>query len=45
MTAASVGHTLVIPKKHYENVYEIPDEQIAYLFKIVKKVDKELRKV
>ncbi|HVO36906.1 MAG TPA: HIT family protein [Candidatus Acidoferrum sp.] len=32
------GHTLVIPKEHYENIYEIPDEQIAYLFKIVKKV-------
>ncbi len=30
------GHTLVVPKKHYENIYEIPDEEIAYLFKIVK---------
>jgi histidine triad (HIT) family protein len=35
---ASDGHTLVIPKKHFELIYDIPDEEIAYLFKIVKKV-------
>jgi histidine triad (HIT) family protein len=32
------GHTLVIPKKHYENIFEIPDEELASLFKVVKKV-------
>ena len=32
------GHTLVIPKKHYENIFEIPDEELANLFKVVKKV-------
>lgn len=32
------GHTLVICKKHYENIFEIPDEELAYLSKIVKKV-------
>ncbi len=30
------GHTLVVPKKHYENIYEIPDEEASYLFKIAK---------
>jgi histidine triad (HIT) family protein len=34
----SEGHTLVVPKRHYTNIYEIPDEEAAYLFKIVKKV-------
>lgn len=34
----NAGHTLVVPKKHYENVYEIPEEEIAYLFKIVKRI-------
>jgi histidine triad (HIT) family protein len=34
----NVGHTLVVPKKHYENIYEISEEEVAYLYKIVKKV-------
>ncbi len=34
----NVGHTLVVPKKHYENIYEIPEEEAAYLFKIVKRM-------
>jgi histidine triad (HIT) family protein len=34
----SVGHTLVVPKKHYENIYEIPEEEVAYLYKIVKNI-------
>jgi histidine triad (HIT) family protein len=34
----NVGHTLVIPKKHYENIFEIPEDEIAHLFKIVKQV-------
>jgi histidine triad (HIT) family protein len=32
------GHTLVISRKHYTNIFEIPDEELAVLFKIVKKV-------
>jgi len=35
---ASDGHTLVIPKKHFETIYDIPDEEIAHLFKVVKRV-------
>jgi histidine triad (HIT) family protein len=34
----NVGHTLVIPKKHYGNIYDIPEEEEGYLFKIVKKI-------
>jgi len=34
----NIGHTLVAPKKHYENIYEIPEEEAAYLFKMVKKI-------
>ena len=32
------GHTLVVPKKHWENIYEISEENAAYLFRIVKRV-------
>ena len=37
------GHTLIVPKKHYENIYEIPEEDIAYLFKVVKRVAHAVR--
>jgi len=30
------GHTLVIPKQHYQQLDEIPDEVLAHLFKTVK---------
>jgi len=32
------GHTLVVPRKHYENIFEVPDEEVANLFKVVKKL-------
>jgi histidine triad (HIT) family protein len=31
------------PKKHYENIYEIPEEEVAYLFKITKRVAHAVR--
>ena len=34
----SEGHTLVVPRMHYENIYAVPDEEVANLFKIVKRV-------
>jgi histidine triad (HIT) family protein len=37
------GHTLVVPKKHYENIYEIPEEEVGYLFKIAKRVAHAVR--
>lgn len=32
------GHTLVIPKKHYEYIYDVPDEEVAHLHKVAKRV-------
>jgi diadenosine tetraphosphate (Ap4A) HIT family hydrolase len=32
------GHVLVVPRKHYENIFAIPDDEVAHLFKAVKKV-------
>ena len=32
------GHTLVIPKKHYETIADIPESEVAELMKVVKKV-------
>lgn len=35
-----VGHTLVIPKKHYENLVEMPDDELAKVMTAVKKISK-----
>jgi histidine triad (HIT) family protein len=40
----SEGHTLVIPKEHYETIYEIPEELIAHLHKIVKRTALAVKK-
>lgn len=32
------GHILVIPKKHYEDIYDITDDILAEVYKVVKKV-------
>ncbi len=39
----NVGHTLVVPKKHYVNIYEISEDEAAYLFRIVKRVASAVR--
>ena len=40
----NVGHTLVVPKKHYENIYDIPEEELAYLYTVVKKMTHAVKK-
>jgi histidine triad (HIT) family protein len=37
------GHTLVVPKKHYENIYEIPEEEAVCLFRITTKITHAVR--
>ena len=32
------GHTLVIPKKHYKNIFDIPEEELCEVMKAVKKI-------
>jgi histidine triad (HIT) family protein len=32
------GHTLVVPKKHYRDIYDMPEDEVAYLFKITKRI-------
>lgn len=35
---ATLGHILVIPKKHYENVFDIDEEVLAEIMKTGKKI-------
>jgi histidine triad (HIT) family protein len=34
----SEGHTLVVTRKHYENIFALPEEELAHLFNVVKRV-------
>ncbi len=38
ITPVNIGHTLVIPKKHFENILETPEEIMAHMMKVVKKI-------
>lgn len=37
------GHTLIIPKNHYINIEDIPEDELSALIKTVKKVGKLLK--
>lgn len=40
----NIGHTLVIPKKHYPNLYETPNETLAHMMIIVRKISIAIKK-
>lgn len=35
---ATKGHALILPKSHYKNLYELPDETAAEVMKLAKKM-------
>ena len=37
------GHTLILPKKHYQTLMEMPDKDMCNLFLIVKKISRILK--
>lgn len=41
---ASPGHLLVVTKEHYENIYEVPDDLLAYVVVMAKKIGMAARK-
>ncbi|MCC7574534.1 HIT family protein [Candidatus Woesearchaeota archaeon] len=38
------GHILVIPKKHYKDIYDIPEDLISHISKICKKIALNIKK-
>jgi histidine triad (HIT) family protein len=38
-----IGHTLIIPKAHYETILDISDDELAHLIKITKKIAKQVK--
>lgn len=41
---ANEGHTLVIPKKHYENIFEIDEDTLKEGYAIAKKIATSIKK-
>ena len=44
LTPANVGHTLVVPRDHWENIYEIPEKILVDLAAVVKRVSVAVKK-
>ena len=43
ITQGTKGHTLVIPKKHVKNVYELDEELAKNIFKVIPKIARALK--
>lgn len=44
ISQATLGHTLVVPKREYENIFELDDKISAHLYKVVVKLSKAINK-
>lgn len=42
ISQATIGHTLVIPKKHFKNILELDEETSSHIGKIVTKLAKNI---
>ena len=40
---ASLGHVLILPKEHFDNVYSLDDDSAAHIFQVAVKVAKALK--
>lgn len=38
LNPASIGHTLVVPREHWENMYEIPEKTLVEMAPVIKRV-------
>lgn len=45
ISQATKGHTLVVPKVAYENIYDMPEPVLGHLIKIVKRVSLACKEV
>jgi histidine triad (HIT) family protein len=44
ITPINPGHVLLIPKEHYENLYDLPDKELTQLAPIIKKLAIAIKK-
>lgn len=45
LSQATYGHTLVMPKTHYENIFDLDEEVAKHLFSVVKKISNHYKEV
>ena len=45
LSQATYGHTLVMPKEHYENIFDLDEETAKHLFSVVTKIAKHYNSV
>jgi len=43
ISQATRGHTLVVPKEHFANIYSVDEETLSYLIKVVQKLSVKLK--
>ena len=43
ISPASKGHALILPKEHYENLYEISDDMASHVMMTAKKMAKKMK--
>jgi histidine triad (HIT) family protein len=41
---ANVGHILVVPREHWETIYDIPEKVLADVFAVVKRISVAVKK-
>ena len=41
---ATMGHVLIIPKEHYENIFDVPEDVLCKIIRAVKKISLALHK-
>ena|SRR3989344_6194001 len=45
ITPVNIGHTLVIPKEHFQSIYEMPESLLAETMKTAKKISRAVKKL
>ncbi len=40
----NIGHTLVIPKEHFENIHDLPEDTATHIMKIARKISDAIKK-
>ncbi len=43
ISPVNIGHSLVVPKKHYVNIYETPEDILIEMMKAVKKISHAIK--